>query len=298
MELNSFRGRVEYAALLGAAALFRWLPRPLSYGLASAVGALGSRVIKLRKRVAVENLMRAFPELSPREAEERYIACWAHLAKVGAELARMSRLNFDQMSRYIDGSDIAKIPPIIARGKGIIFVSGHLGNWEWLGAMTAMAGIPITYVVAGQSNRMVEEWLDRMRQGAGVEIINRRDPAKAILTALKRGRVIAMLSDQDAGNGGVFTEFFGHPASTPRGPAVFYSKTGAPLVFGSCMRQKDGKYRISYEELIPPASTDDRQADETAVMSLVSARIEQEIRQYPEQYLWLHRRWKTKPDFQ
>jgi len=294
--LNSIRGRVEYAALLGAAALFRWLPRAISYGLAHGLAMLGGRIIKLRKRVAIENLMFSFPELSEAEAEQRYLACWEHLARVGADLARLPRMNLERMSQYVDGAEIANIPPLLARGKGLVFVSGHLGNWEWLGAMTALSGIPITYVVAGQSNRMVEEWLDRMRLAAGVEIINRRDPAKAILTALRRGRVVAMLSDQDAGRAGVFTEFFGRPASTPRGPAVFQLKTGAPMAFGCCMRQPDGKYKITYEELIPPAPTGDRQTDEQVVMRTVSARIEKEIRKYPEQYMWLHRRWKTRPE--
>ena len=286
---------IEYAALLGAAALFRWLPLPLATLLAVGVGWLASNVLQIRRKVALDNLGQAFPAMTKGELEVLYRRVWRHFARVAAELARLPRMMNGQLKQMIDDEEVTIVRELVARGKGIIFVSGHLGNWEWLGALTSSSGIPMTYVVAGQTNRLVERWLERMRTTAGVEIVNRRDPARAILTALKRGRIVAMLSDQDAGPAGVFVRFFDRPASTPRGPALFHLRTGAPLLFGGCTRRTNGRYKIAFEEIVPSGITGDNSVDERIIMQEAAARLEREIRIYPDQYFWLHRRWKTKP---
>jgi Kdo2-lipid IVA lauroyltransferase/acyltransferase len=293
--LSPLRARLEYLAILGVASLFRRLPISISRAIAVGVGILASRILKLRRKVCASNLLQAFPALTASEIEVRYHAIWKHFALVGAELARVPGMSLAQFDRYVDGQEIEKLREIAARGKGAIFVSGHLGNWEWLGAMTARAGLPITYVIAPQTNKLVEDWINDMRAAAGIEIISRRDAIRGTLQALKRGRIVAMLCDQDAGDPGVFVPFFGALASTPRGPALFHIKTGAPLVFGACCRQADGRYKMAFEEISLPPLSGDRERDEFTIMSLVTKRLEDEIRSYPDQYLWLHRRWKTKP---
>jgi len=154
----------------------------------------------------------------------------------------------------------------------------------------------VTYVVEAQANPLIERWMNRMRESVGVEIVPRRDAARGVLRSLKRNRVVAMLCDQDAGRAGVFVPFFGRPASTPRGPAVFHLKTGVPMIFGSCPGDRRGKYRVNFEPLKFTGLIGERERDERAIMSQITARLEADIRLRPEQWLWLHRRWKTSPE--
>ena len=284
--------RLEYLLILGIAFLFRWLPINLSRGLGRSVGSFAGNVLKIRRQVAEENLSRAFPELSPLEIHQRYLQTWQHFGMVASELARLPRMELENLREQIDYPEPETLKAIFQRGKGVIFVSGHLGNWEWLGAMVASSGFPFTFVVEQQSNRLVEAWIDRMRMRGNVEIFSRSHAAKGTLQALKNNRMVAMLSDQDAGSAGVFVRFFKRPASTPRGPALFHLKTGAPLVYGSCCRES-GRYRLHFEEIVPVPLSGDREIDERAIMELISSRLEADIRAHPDQYMWLHRRWKT-----
>lgn len=214
---------------------------------------------------------------------------------VGAEMARLPRMTRERFNIVIDTSEIDVMRTALARGKGAIYVSGHLGNWEWLGASCSRNGIPFAYVVAPQTNKLVEYWMESMRRSAGAEIISRKDSVRGTLSALREGKVIAMLCDQDGGKAGVFVPFFGVDASTARGPAVFHLKTGAPLVFGTCCRQADGRYKLKFVELPTYQPTSDREGDERNVMAAITEQLEAEISKTPEQYLWLHRRWKTRP---
>jgi len=159
-----------------------------------------------------------------------------------------------------------------------------------MGALCARLGYPVSFVVASQSNRRVEELMDRIRQSAGVEIIKRRDAIRGVVSALKRGRLVAMLIDQDAHEDGTFAPFFGIPASTPRGPAVFHLRTQAPLIFAQCVRLPGERYRIDLERFDTASCTD---PDE--LTARMSARLEAAVRKTPEQWFWMHRRWKTRP---
>lgn len=174
-------------------------------------------------------------------------------------------------------------------------VSGHFGNWEWMGGSMSRIGYPVTYVVTLQTNRFVEDWMNRMRGSVGAEIVHRRNAVKGVLSALKRNRAVAILCDQDAGEAGVFVSFFNRLASTPRGPALFHLKTGVPIVFSAAHRDKDGRLMVTFEKMNFSELTGDRGHDERAIMQVINTRLEDEIRRHPEQWLWLHRRWKSKP---
>ncbi len=243
----------------------------------------------------MKNLELAFPEWTIEQRLRMFNLVWHHFIRVAFELMRLPHLSIDDLKKYIDISDgsLAVLERALKQNRGVIFVSGHLGNWEWMGAFVAMLGFPLSYVVETQSNRLVDNWVNQIRMNYGAEIITRQNAVKGILTALKRQRIVAMLSDQDAGPAGVFVSFFGHPASTPKGPAVFHLKTDAPIIFGSAILNNN-KYHISLEDLKFPPLTGDRDSEEKEIMKLITNRIEQEIRKHPEQYLWLHRRWKTK----
>jgi KDO2-lipid IV(A) lauroyltransferase len=215
---------------------------------------------------------------------------YAHFGRVAATLAVLAQLKAKKADRWVFVENEHLVDEALAQGKGCLVVSGHLGNWEIGGAYTATKGYPSTFVVTTQRNKLTEQMLNRIREKAGVEIIKRRDAVRGVLSALKRNRIVAILIDQDAHEDGAFVPFFGRLASTPRGPAVFHLRTGAPLLFVSNIRLPGERYRIRYSA-VDTSGTDD--ADE--LTARLTAQLESEIRETPEQWFWMHRRWKSSP---
>lgn len=291
----STRTRVEY----GAVAVFAWLVRstPLFIArfLANNLGWIGAHVLKLRREVALDNLHNAFTEISRAECRRIYYRCWRHFMRVGVEMARLPGMSREFARKWINLSQSTILFDVLKRGKGVIVVSGHFGNWEWMGGAMALEGCPVTYVVTTQSNKLVEAWMDRMRQSVGIEIVPRRNAIRGVLSALKRNRAVAILIDQDAGEAGAFVPFFGRLASTPRGPAIFHVKTKTPIIFCTAPLDDKGIYQVKFEEIRFQDLTGDRDRDIHHITSKITELLEGEVKEHPEQWFWLHRRWKSVP---
>lgn len=287
--------RIEYLLISLFAWLFRRLPVGMARNFADGIALIASKVLKIRRDVALDNLKHAFPEKPDTELNSIYHSCWRHFLRLGAEMARLPRFNKNFMDKWITFEQENVIDSVLRQGKGAIIVSGHIGNWEWMGGGISILGYPISCVVTSQTNPLAEQWLDRMRMSTGIEIINRRDAVKGILKALKQNRVVAIMCDQDAGDAGIFVPFFNRPASTPRGPALFHLKTGAPIVYGFAPREKDNRIWVRFELAEFAGLTGMRSKDVEIIMREMTSRLEREVRSYPEQWLWLHRRWKTQP---
>jgi KDO2-lipid IV(A) lauroyltransferase len=184
----------------------------------------------------------------------------------------------------------------LAEGKGVILVTGHYGNWEIAAATVASRGIPIGAIVRRQGNRLVDARLNELRRRLGVETIYQSEAPSRVPRLLRRNGVVGIVGDQDARRSGVFVPFFGRPASTHRGPAVFALKLGA-AVFSCVARRRPGE-GVTYDvmgERVPVVRTGDLEADTHALTADLAARLEAQVRVAPEQYFWFHRRWKTRP---
>ncbi len=293
--MASLKDRIELSFVLFIAFVYRTLPLSIARMKASLLGWIIARVVGLRKTVAMQNLNSAFPHHTQTENYRIYVNCWKHFSRVGAEISRLPIMNIKSIEKSINTSSQIVLREALEGGKGVIVVSGHLGNWEWMGGSMARLGYPISFVVTGQSNPLTAGWLDKMRMSVGAEIILKDDAVRGILSAIRRNRVIAILCDQDAGDAGVFTEFFGRPASTPKGPAIFHLKTGTPILFTSALCDKSGYYNIVIEKFKFDEVSGDREEDIFNIMQKITSRLEEDIRLQPHQWLWLHRRWKTTP---
>ena len=271
----------------------RALPWRASLNAGAALGeALG--VVGVRRRVAAENLARAFPERSAAERAAILRANYRELGRVAVEYARLGEL-----VRAPAGEVVARVGGLDhlerarAAGRGAILLSGHVGNVELMGAMLGRHH-PVDFVVRPLSNPAVEALLSRARAGAGVGQISAATGTRRVYQALRENRLVAMLGDQDARQHGVFVPFFGHPASTALGPARFALATGAPILMGFDLRGPDGRHELEIE---PPLEAGDPEAPGAAerLTALHVARLERWVRERPASWFWLHRRWKTAP---
>lgn len=184
----------------------------------------------------------------------------------------------------------------LTEGKGAIVISGHVGNWEILGQAIAAAGYPLTTIATPFYDPRITRWMNTWRTQRGLKILWRDgNTGKAILRVLRQNQFMAFLIDQNTKTAGDYVPFFGRPAFTPTIPAALALRTGAAVIF--CWHQRRGKrHRITAERLCFSESGD-RQADTLALTALLTARLEQVIREAPEQWVWMHRRWRTKRRF-
>lgn len=281
------------------ALLLAWLRRR-SYRtvivLGAVVGFVWSWLLPFRRRLILENLALAFPASTPAWRERVRRDCLRHFATMGFELLWLPRMDAAWRERHIRFRDPALPARLLAKGKGLIGVGGHFGNWEVMGIAVAGLGVPVSYIV----KRIHDPWLDdevnRARQGHGIEIVFTREASRGVLRHFRRGRLVAFLSDQDARGHGVFVPFFGRPASTPRGAAVYALRLGVPLMFVSCQRRSAGGFEVELVDV--PVEPDWTLCDEhvAALTARYTLLLEERIRAHPAQWFWMHRRWKTQPD--
>jgi KDO2-lipid IV(A) lauroyltransferase len=182
----------------------------------------------------------------------------------------------------------------LSLGKGVLLVTGHYGNWEIAAATVASRGVPIAAIVRRQGNRLVDERLQQLRRNLGVETIYQGQAPARVPRILRANGVVGIVGDQDARRAGVFVPFFGKPASTHRGPALFALRLGAPVF--SCIARRTESDEVRYDvcgervDFTPSGVLDDDVRSLTAELAL---RLERQVRVAPEQYFWFHKRWKT-----
>jgi KDO2-lipid IV(A) lauroyltransferase len=263
-----------------------------SHAAGARLGDL-AHALGVRRRVAEDNLARAFPG---RDAAWRARVLRDHyreLGRVVLEYPRLAELaaGGDEVLAGIRG--LEHLAEARGRGRGCVLVTAHFGNFELAGAAVARHH-PLDFVYRPLSNPAVEAWIGRIRARAGVGLIPVGAGLRRTFESLRANRCVALLGDQDARRHGVFVRFLGRPASTPVGPAVLALRTGAPLLFAVTFRGGDGRHVITIE---PPLALDDPRAPDavTRLTALHASRLEAWVRQRPEMWFWLHRRWKTPP---
>jgi KDO2-lipid IV(A) lauroyltransferase len=275
----------EYAAAVCALKAFRLLPLKVALDLGEALGQILYSVVGLRRKVSVRNIASAFPALQPREHDRIAVASYRHLGLSMAEFAHMCSWAHDGV-RF---ANLSLIWRLLERGKGVIVVTGHFGNWEALAAASALQGVPLTAFARRQRNSRVSDLIDRCREESGMTVVHASVAGlRRAREALKGGGVVAFLADQDAGRRGTFTNFLGRPASTTPIPVALAKRTGAPLVPGYIERCGRASHRVEFEDPLPLDSS-------TPVIQQVADSLGRRVRACPEQYFWAHRRWKTRP---
>lgn len=296
-QTRGVRHALSYWLCRGLLSALGLLPRRAGLGIGRACGLLFHAVSSRHRRIARANLKRAFgADLTPRERERVARASFAHAGMIMADAAyfgRSARLPLDRLVVYEGTEHLLRAA---AAGRGVLVFSGHFGHWEMLALLQPRIGVPFSMVVRPLDNERLDAYLAGLRKVTGNELISKYDAARGVLRALRSGRAVGLMIDQNVrGEGGLFVDFFGTPASTTPALAIFALKTGAPIVPVFSYPLPDGRLLVRYGEPMAASRRGTLAEDIFALTQRCTTRLEGEIRRRPDCWLWMHNRWRTQP---
>lgn len=271
-------------------------------GISRPLGALAARLAlpfaKRDRRWMERNLETAFPELDRRERLRIMRGCARHFGRMLAEVAWMWRADPSDVERLVEIEGLDHLFRALDEERGVVLATGHVGNWELLNAGLSVAGVPVTIAVRDLDDPKLDAVVTRLRTRFGSEVIVRGATAgRELVRALAGGRAVGLLIDQDIPSiSGVFVPFFGRPAWTPSGAAMLALRARCPILPGFTHRLPDGRHKIV---IGPPFDRPTEGTPKDRVVELTTATtaaVEWQVRAWPEQWVWMHRRWRTRPE--
>jgi KDO2-lipid IV(A) lauroyltransferase len=291
------RYRLEYALAWCVVKGMGALPRPVARILGIGLGQLVYLLHGKLRRVGMRNLALAFPEKSARERRKLVRGVFTSLGRQFAEVCLFPGYTRENVSKIVTYDGFENFDRASERGKGVLFLTGHVGGWELSAFAHSLYGHPLRFVMRPLDNPYLDALVRRYRTMHGNTPILKDDPSRELLRAMKAGATVGILMDTNmTPPEGIFVDFFGIAACTASGLARIALRTDAAVVPGftvwdSVLR----KYRLRFDPAVKLIRTGDNQSDILANTQLFTSIIEDFVRRYPEQWLWVHRRWKTRP---
>lgn len=289
---SRLRDAAEYALALAALGPLQWMPLGPASALARFYACLLDMALPRLRRAALRNLEIAMPQTAAGERERIVNGAFVAIARVLVVFTRFPRITRANISEWIRYEGFHYFQAAQARGKGVLFATAHLGNWELSAFAHALLTAPMNVVVRPLDNPWLDALVEKRRALSGNRIIQKRGFARSILLALRRNEAVGVLVDQNTGREeGVFVDFFGMPASTSATFAKLAARSGAAVIPGFAVwSDAERKYVLRFYPCVE--ITGDAVEDTARIQKAV----EQAIREYPDQWLWMHRRWKTRPE--
>ena len=287
------RHYLEYLITTTVGFLLNLLPYSWCMRFGDFLGWVSYRILHIRRKVTLANLKASFKDkYSIKELDRIGLKSYQVIAKSFIDYILFPSLK-SKVLKITGFEGKENLDKALRESKGAVLVTGHFGSWELMGAAISKSGYPTDFLVGEQHNILIDNVMNQYRQLMGIGIIKMGVAAKGVIKALKNNRFVAMLSDQDAGGDGVIVNFFGMPASTPKGPAAFALKTKAPIIVGYTVRNQGKVQEIKIEELIYIEESGNKQEDIQKLTQIYTSRLEDYIRKYPDHWFWPHRRWKS-----
>ncbi len=292
----SWRHRIEYAAAAGLLKGLGWLPHPLSRGVCAVLAALSYLFWPRLRRVGLFNLRLAFPEWSERARRRVLSSLFQNFGRMLADFAHFPRWHRENIERLVVYDGFEHFERARKQGKGVLFLTAHFSNWELSSFAHGLYGFPCNFVIRRLDNPLIDALVNRYRSSSGGKAIEKQDFARQVLRAFERGEAVGVLIDQNMlPSEGAFVYFFGRPACTTTGPARVARRTGVPIVFGLVVWDSQmGKYRLRFDP-VDWVKRDDPEEEILANTANFTKLVEDYARRYPDQWLWVHRRWKSRP---
>ncbi len=293
--MNRAMEHVAYAMIVLFTRAVGSLPPRWGLGIGSALGHLSYRLLKRRRDVTLENLRHAYPEKNETEIRNIALAVFRNMGKLFYEICWFTCMDDEELLGYVKISGMSHIQAAYEKGKGVLVLTAHFGNWELMPVLGALVKYPCSYVYRPLDAAALEKFLARTRTRYGGTKIPKKRSFRRILKFLDQKGLVFLLMDQNVGRKeGVFTPFFNRPACTNKGLALLALKTGAPVVPIFLLREENGFKGLILPE-VPMVNTGDKEYDIEANTGAYNRVIESVVRKYPEQWFWVHRRWKTRP---
>jgi len=289
---STARNLAEYCLALAVVKSLEYAPLPLAHALGRFYAGLLDRAIPRLRHVARRNLALALPEFTPARHTEIVDDVFRSIARLLVTFAKFPRIRRDNLDRWIRLEGGEHFENALRAGRGVLFATAHLGNWEFSAFAHALLAAPMNVVVRPLDNPYIDALVERRRALTGNRPIGKKDFARAILKALAANQAVGILIDQNASPAdGVFVDFFGVKACAGTGFAKFAAHSGAAVIPGFALwSDQERRYILRFYPALP--MTGDPARDTQTLQS----KLEEVIREYPDQWLWIHRRWKTRPE--
>lgn len=276
--------------------LLGMIPGRIAYRLANALGRIWFVLDRRHRQVAVANLTRAFGDRMP-PVEIRGLArhVFCNLSRILFEIGWALHLKDSDIRKHFRFTGMHHLHAATRQKRGVLVLTAHIGNWELLLAVAGRIGLPISAIYRPFDFAPLDRFFNELRSQNGAKLFPKKGSMRKVLRSLKNNELVGILLDQNTGVfGGVFADFFGAPASTSKGLALLARQTGAPVIPMFLVREQ-GRFRVECGRELPALRTRDRTKDIETCTRQYNRVIEEVIRRYPEQWFWVHRRWKTKP---
>lgn len=293
---HCLRHRLEYLAVASLLRLLGWLPHRVARGVSAVLAALSYWLWPRLRRVGLFNLRLAFPEWPDHRRRQVLFGLFRNFGRMLADFAHFPYWNRGNIERLIIYDGFENYAQARDQGKGVLFLTAHFGNWELSSFAHGVYGYPLNFIVRELDNPLIDALINRYRCLSGGRALEKRDSPREVLRAFQRGEALGILADQNMlPADGVFVDFFGCPACTTPGPARLAQKTGVPVVLGLVIWDaKIKKYRLRFHP-VEWIKRDDPEEEVLVNTAHFTRLLEEYIRRYPDQWLWVHRRWKTRP---
>lgn len=290
---------VYFAARAGAAAISS-LPVETALELAGPLGRLLYRWDRKHRERTLSHLKLAFPEWSQQRVEQVAIESFEHFVRLAVEVVHLPRLVHARCwPSRIGRCELGPAVELLSRGRPLLLVTGHYGNWEMLGSLLAVLGFPMAALARPIDHRRVNDWLLGIRESKGLRIITKWDATDVMVDLLRSGGALGFIADQNAGDRGMFVPYFGRLASSYKSIGLLAMQLQAPIIVGYARRiGTQARYDLGVTDIIRPEDWSGARDPLYYITARYNRALEMMIRECPQQYLWMHRRWKSRPRFE
>ncbi len=287
------KNKVEYFFFLLFSYFFALVGETITRGAAAVFTPLVFYFIPIRKKVTIENLTFAYPDYPPEKIKRMAYECYKSFIITLFEILGMKYLAENDIRKKVYVENPELISENYCLGKGVILLSAHMGNWEYIAASVSLqVEIPFHVVVKSQRNPYVNHWMNTVRTKWSNKIIPLGISIRTVYQQLKQKNIVAMVADQRGPAEGIKMKFFGRNTSVYTGPAILALRTGAPLIFGIAVRQEDHTYKLVLHQISKENLPETEEEKIIEITRRQIAYLEEAIRKNPEQWLWMHKRWK------
>jgi Kdo2-lipid IVA lauroyltransferase/acyltransferase len=295
---GGIKEQIEYGLARFLLATFGFMPRKAAGHAAATVAWLGFHLARRQRKAGLHNLQMALPELSDEQRVKILHDCFRNLGRLLVEFSHFPDLHKGNIAEFVTQDGLENYQEALRRGRGVLFMTAHFGAWELSSFAHSLFGYPMKFVVRPIDNPKVDALITRYRTMGGNVPIQRRSAGRDILKALRDNEAVGILFDQNTTRDeGIFAEFFGVPAATTPAIATFALRTGAAVLPGFLIwEDKLGKHRLRFDPPVKLIETGNLEHDVAENTKLFNKILEGYVRKYPDHWLWIHRRWKTRPE--